>query len=78
MTTADLLALIAIIVTVMGLLLTAIGVLVLLVIRNLSDRITELKTDTTADLNAVWMEINFLRQRPQTPLPSSQRRARTG
>jgi hypothetical protein len=74
LTTPDLLAIVAIIVTLLGLLLTAIGVLVLRQFSNMDARMAEQKTDNantitmlraenTNALNAVWRELGLIRSR---------------
>jgi hypothetical protein len=60
---ADLIAIVAIVVTLIGTLLTAIGVLVLRQFTNLGSRIDDLKTDYKTDLAAVWRELGLIRAR---------------
>lgn len=79
---ADLIGVLAIMVTIFGLLLSAIGVLVLLQFRGLADRISELKSDNTDEFTrmrtehheastAVWAEIRLMRAGlPPRALPS--------
>ena len=77
LTSADLIAIVAIMVTIFGILLSAIGVLVLGKFESLNKRIDELKSDYRTDLAAVWHELGLIRSRlwpgdpypPQGPLP---------
>jgi hypothetical protein len=65
LTAADLIALLSIVVVIFGLLLTAIGVLVLNRFNALNDRITELKNDIQGDLRVVWGQIRPPEDRPR-------------
>lgn len=71
LSSADLIAVVAIVVTLFGLLLSAIGVLVLGKFTSLNDRIDELKADYRTDLAAVWRELGLIRSRlwPGDPYP---------
>ena len=69
---ADLIGILSIVVVIFGLLLTAVGVLLLRVIASLNDRISEVKSDAanavilsrqeySSDLAAVWRELGLIR-----------------
>lgn len=71
LSSADLIGILAVVVSMFGLLLTAIGVLVLGKFSTLNDRIDELKSDYRTDLAAVWRELGLIRSRlwPGDPYP---------
>lgn len=60
---AQLIAILAIVVTMFGMLLTAIGVLMLRTLTGLDRRISEVKSDIAADLDAVWRALDSIRTR---------------
>lgn len=60
LTAADLIAILAIIVTVFGLLLTAIGTLILRQFNSLDARITEVKGDLKADISAMQAQVTSI------------------
>ena len=63
LTGADILGILTILVTIFGLLLTAIGVLVLRLFANLTDRITRSDEARRTDNDAIWRELSLIRSR---------------
>lgn len=82
LSSADLIAIVAILVTIFGLMLSAIGVLLMTIISNLREDmrtdIADLKKDIQDDLTAMWNVINDVRTariggRRKTDIPPDER-----